>query len=100
MRGAGYLTDRQKQQSEPPIAPLASLDVFEVPEPTFHMARFLPNVKAREKPFYFVMQVSKPVLLNESGPCPVHNQCMCRKEPVFDRSQETSVAAVWDYGAW
>jgi Protein ENHANCED DISEASE RESISTANCE 2, C-terminal len=45
VRGPDYLRDRVKVPAGPPIFDLATVDLLEVDQPVFHVARFLPSLK-------------------------------------------------------
>lgn len=71
VRGPDYLRDRVKVPAGPPIFDLAAVDLLEVDQPVFHVARYLPSLK------YFALPPSLPA---SPHVCCLCCACFQRKE--------------------
>jgi hypothetical protein len=60
VRGTTYLTDKKKVDAAPPMFELVAVDLVELEEPVFHIAKFLPSVKQSPAPFLFTVQLMVP----------------------------------------
>ncbi|KAK9822326.1 hypothetical protein WJX74_007890 [Apatococcus lobatus] len=60
IRGANYLKDKRKVAASEPQFRLASVHLVEVPQPTFDIARLLPNIRDPKADLTFVLQLMVP----------------------------------------
>lgn len=60
IRGPTYLTDKKKVEATPPMFELVAVDLVELEEPVFHIAKFLPSVRQSPAPFLFTVQLMVP----------------------------------------